>query len=234
MYVTLDHTEDIATNIKTFWFRPERPVQYIAGQYIEMTLPHDGMDDRGQKRFFTLSSSPSEEFLSITTKHAVDRVSTFKQTLFGLALGTKIHLAEPMGDFVLPKDQTLPLVFVVGGIGVTPVRSMVKWLSDTHERRQIRIIYSAHSLDEVAFRELFEDYGAKLDVILSEQTADWSGRTGQLSSELILELASDHQDQLIYISGPEPMVEKLEDQLKAAAFPQDKLVLDFFPGYPPL
>jgi ferredoxin-NADP reductase len=231
MKVTLDHTEDIAENIRTFWFKPERPVRYIAGQFIEMTLPHEGTDKRGQKRWFTLSSSPSEELVSVTTKHAVGQVSTFKQTLFGLEPGAEISLSEPMGDFVLPKDTSIPLVFVAGGIGITPMRSMVKFLIDSDEKRSVQIIYGARTLDEVSFRDLFESYGAKLDIVLSEQSKDWSGRTGVLGAELILELAGNDPNQLIYVSGPEPMVETLENDLKKAGVNKRKLVLDFFPNY---
>lgn len=234
MFVTLDHTEDIAPNIRTFWFKADQPVSYIAGQYIEMTLPHQGADKRGQKRWFTLSSSPSEPLLSVTTKHATDRVSTFKQTLFGLPTDSRVQLSEPMGDFVLPKDNTLPLIYVVGGIGVTPVRSMVKWLTDNHEKRSVHLIYGVRQLEEVVFRELFESYGAKLDIVLSEQMAGWSGRTGHLSSELILELAGDNADQLMYLSGPEPMVKQLEQDLLQKDVKREKLVVDAFPGYPPV
>ena len=57
MQVTLDHVEDIAQNIKTFWFKPEKSLRHVAGQFIELTIPHDNADKRGQKRWFTLSDS---------------------------------------------------------------------------------------------------------------------------------------------------------------------------------
>lgn len=232
MQVKLDHTQDEAQNIKTFWFESQKPVDYIAGQYIEMYLPHDSADMRGQKHWFTLSSSPTEKLISITTKHAVDYVSTFKQALFGLKPGDEIKISAPMGDFVLPKDTSIPLFFVAAGIGATPMRSMVKWLKDTGEKRRIQMIYSARMLDDVAFRDLFETYGVQLDIMLSGQAAQWAGHTGQLSSERILELAGQDPNQLIYVSGPEPLTEKLEAELLAAGVSKDKLVLDSFPGYP--
>ncbi len=190
-----------------------------------MTLPHNNSDNRGQKHWFTLSSSPTENLLAITTKQAPDRSSTFKQVLFSLQAGASINISEPMGDFVLPKDSNIPLVFVAGGIGITPVRSMIKWLSDTKEHRQIRIIYGARSADDLAFLELFENYGAKTDIILT-------GGAGQLTAENVMKLGHVTDNTLVYVSGPEPMVESLETDLKAANVSSEKLVLDFFPGYP--
>lgn len=225
MTITLDHIENIAENIRMFWFKPEHKLDYTAGQYIEMTLPHDSPDDRGLKRWFTLSSSPTEDMLAITTKFAGDTASTFKRKLFSLEPGTEIQISEPMGDFVLPKDTTLPLVFVAGGIGVTPMRSMVKWLTDKSEKRKIHIIYSVTSESQLVFRDLLESYADTFEVFVSTSEKHLHGTT-------ILEMADNNPDQLIFVSGPEPMTEALEAELKDLGVDPSHLVLDFFPGYP--
>ncbi len=204
----------------------------MAGQYIEMYLPHDNPDERGQKHWFTLSSSPTEKLISITTKRAVDQVSTFKQMLFGLKLGAEIKISEPMGDFVLPKDTAIPLVFVAGGMGITPMRSMVKWLTDRDEKRQIQLIYAVRTLEEAAFLDLFEAYDLKPEIILSQPSANWTGLSGHLSSERVLEIAGQNPEQLLYVSGPEPLTERLETELLSAGVAKHKMVLDSFPGYP--
>lgn len=232
MNVTFDHIELIAENIHTFWFKPDRPTTYIAGQYIEMYLPHANPDDRGQKRWFTLSSSPTEELLAITTKHFGDPVSSFKRHLFGLKPGDCLQLSEPMGDFVLPKDSSIPLVFVVGGIGVTPVRSIVKWLLDIGEKRDIHLLYGAKTLKEVCFSDIFTEYSLTPDIILSDPGTSSNGRQGHITADAILEVTGNNPECLIYVSGPEPMTEKLEADLKAKNISGDRLVLDFFPGYP--
>ncbi len=232
MNVSLDHIEPVADHIYTLWLKPETKTTYIAGQYIEMYLPHENSDERGQKRWFTLSSSPTEELLAITTKHFGDPVSTFKQHLFDLKPGDQLKLSEPMGDFVLPKDASIPLVFVVGGIGATPVRSMIKWLVDTGEQRDITLIYGVRKPSEVAFGDVFEAYGLAPEVIVSEPDTSWDGLTGHITAKHILDVADNDPRTLIYVSGPEPLTEKLEADLKTAGVSSDRLVLDFFPGYP--
>lgn len=231
MRVKLDHVEDIAKNIKTFWFKPEQPIRYEAGQFIELYLPHDNPDERGIKHWFTLSSSPTEELLSITTKHAAEKGSTFKETLFNMEPGTSVMMSEPMGDFVLPKDKTVPLVFVAGGIGITPMRSMIKWLHDNKEHRTIHLLYAANNIDEVAFRELFNSYGAPTDIILSEAPKNWQGKTGRLDVATILELAPNVDGKIYYLSGPEPMVESLAKDMAVAGVDSRRIVGDYFPNY---
>lgn len=231
MRAAFHHSEVVAKNIRTFWFEPETPVDYVAGQFIEMHLPHEPSDVRGQKHWFTLSSSPSEQLISVTTKQATDRMSSFKQQLFGLQAGSVVIISEPMGDFVLPKDKTIPLVFVASGIGITPMRSMVKWLLDSGQKRHIHIIYGVRSLQDAVFTSIFEDYQARVTLVVSEPPGSWQGETGRLSGTRIMELAGTNQAQLIYVSGPEPMTERIEAKLLAIGVAAEKLVLDFFPGY---
>ncbi len=231
MHVTLDGTNDEADHIRTFWFKPEQAMHYNAGQYTELTLPHHNPDERGIKHWFTLSSSPTEKRVSITTKLAVDHPSTFKQALWQLPIGTKLHMAEAMGDFVLPKDKTIPLVFVAGGIGVTPFHSMIKYLIDSGEKRDIHLIYAANRLDEVAFRPMLEAYVDKFQMLLGEPPADWRGESGHLSADKILELVGDYKDKRIFLSGPEPMVKQFERDLLAKGLENHQVIVDDFPGY---
>jgi ferredoxin-NADP reductase len=234
MKATLDHIEDTAANIKTFWFKPASPVRYEAGQFTELYLPHENPDDRGIKRWFTISSSPTDPLISITTKFATDRSSTFNQTLLQLKPGTELMFADPMGDFVLPKDKTLPLLFVAGGIGVTPIHSMIKYLSDTREQRDIQLLYAAHHDNELAFKELFENYKLRdLSYVIHRPSPAWKGEVGSLTPERILQAIHGSPDMIIYLSGPEPMVELFDKELKAAGINKHRLVTDFFPGYQP-
>jgi glycine betaine catabolism B len=231
MNVTFDHSEPVAHNIKTFWFKPERKVDYIAGQFTEIYLPHDTPDDRGIRRWFTLSSSPSEELVSITTKFASHDGSSFKRQLAALEPGMELKLADPMGDFVLPKDPSIPLVFVAGGMGITPMRSMIKWLSDTGEQRQIHLVYAVTELDDLAFEPLFRSYDLQFTPIVKHPPEGYGGQTGSLSSDRILELAGNKADSLIYLSGPEPMVETFFKDLQTKGVAAERLVTDYFPGY---
>ena len=232
MNITLHHIDQEASNIKTFWFKPEKPITYTAGQYIELTLRHDNPDDRGEKHWFTLSSVPGHELVSITTKYAGDDASsTFKKALFRLEPGAELQMSEPSGDFVLPKDPSIPLVFVAGGIGLTPFHSMFEWLADTGEKRLITFIYGVRNEEEIIFQQTFERAGIHATIVVGEPSDTWGGERGRLSAELVLGLAKPSERALIYLSGPEPMIEALEKDFKDHGTKAEQLVTDFFPGY---
>lgn len=219
MKVVFDHKKAAAENIYTFHFWPEQPLRYVAGQFIELYLPHQKADDRGIKRWFTLSSSPSEELLSITTKFSPLKSSSFKSTLQNLSPGVKLKMQPPMGDFVLPKDPSIPLLFVAGGIGCTPYRSMIKYLQDTGESRDITLLYAANSDKEIAFKDVFVKLGDNFRPLVGEH----------LTAQKILNQAIDSH--YIYLSGPEPMVEDLDKEIKKAGFDPNHIRTDFFPNY---
>lgn len=233
MHVVLDEIIEETPDIRTFRFKPETPFEYIAGQFIEMYLPHENADERGEKHWFTLSSSPTQDFISITTRFS-ERSSTFKQTLRALKKGDQITISEPMGDFVLPKDPSIPLVFVAGGIGITPFHSILTWLADTEEERSIQFIHAIRTEDDIIFQDTFKAVGVEPIFIVSQPSDEWGGERGTLTGKHILQLTEPLPNALIYVSGPEPMVEDLEKQLHAEKIPKNRIVLDFFPGYEPI
>lgn len=230
MRVTFVRSHPEADNIRTFYFRPEKPAQYTAGQFAEWTLKHPKPDNRGARRWFTISSSPTDGLVTITTKFA-EKPSSFKKALRSLKPGDEILMSDAMGDFVLPKLIQTPLVFVAGGIGLTPFHSILSWLSTTKETRPIKVIYAVNNEDEIIFQETFDALDIHPTIVVSDPSSAWGGERGQLSAELIMSLGEVSQDTLVYVSGPEPMVEQLEKDLKKAGLGKSQFVGDFFPNY---
>lgn len=221
MKATLERVEKTAKNTYTFWFSTPKKFSYIAGQFIELTLPHDKSDDRGERRWFTLSSSPTEPFISISTRFS-QQSSSFKRTLKSLRSGDKVSISQPMGDFVLPKDRSIPIIFITAGIGATPVRSIIKYLADTKEVRDITLICSARSPDLIVFRDLFASYQHKHFELSGER----------LSASKILDIIDKSKPNYYYLSGPEPTVERLQKELINTGVNRNCIFTDFFHNYP--
>ncbi len=217
---------DLTPSITEFWFQPIRPANFIPGQFLEYTLPHPKPDSRGIRRWFTIAASPTEGQILITTKFS-EKSSSFKQALRKMKIGDEITASKVEGDFVLPANQAdsaNKLIFVAGGIGITPYRSMIKYLLDKNEKRDIVLLYGAKTEQDFVFKDIFAEAEAKgwLKPIYV---------TTPLSAELVKEKVPDWHECTIYVSGPEPMVESLEKQLLAISVPDARLKRDYFPGY---
>lgn len=225
----LAHTEHIASNFITLWLKPSRPVSYAPGQSIELYLPHLNPDSRGQSRWLTISSSPTEDLLAVTTK-ITDTPSSFKKALLSSKPGSVLQFTDPMGDFVLPVDKKWPLVFIAGGIGITPFRSMIKFLADQGQQRDITIIYAAKMPKHLIFKGLLDAHSSTKHYIVSNPTADWKGLTGHLTADRILQLKRPSKTTRFYLSGPQSLVESLTDSL-SQAIPAHRIITDYFPGY---
>ena len=231
MKVTLEHVEKQNDNIITFYFRPEIPVKFTAGQFVELTIPHNKSDDRGTRRTFTISSSPKEELLSITTKFADYKGSSYKHAMKKLKPGSELIMSSPMGDFVLPKLIQIPLIFIAGGIGITPFRSIFSWLDDTNEVRSIKFLYSVKSEDDILFQDIFKKTSNHTTIVVSDPSDAWGGERGHLTAQQIVSLESPSEDTLIYIAGPDPMVESLSKDLLKLGIKRSKIVSDYFSNY---
>ena len=122
------------------------------GQYIRLTIPTLNDDvPKGNTRDFTISSSPDEEGIIKIAFRNSD--SEFKKTILKASVGTKIQAQGPLGVFTIPEDSNIPIVFVAGGIGITPVLSMLRFISANNTGHKIQIIYANSSQERAAYIE---------------------------------------------------------------------------------
>ncbi len=230
MRATVTHIEKITPTIYTYWLKPERKVRFDAGQFVEIYVPHSPVDNRGDWREFSLSSSPSEEQLSITTNF-FENGSSYKKVLKDLQPGVELTVKEPMGDFVLPKDPTIPLVFVAAGLGTMPYVSMVKWLTEKKEQRPIQLIHSVSQTSDFFFNAVWRRYDLDFIPIVTRPNSDWQGLTDRLDASKLLALIGPLDNKLIYLAGPQSLIEPMFNSLLAAGIPRSQLLLDYYPGY---
>jgi len=203
-------------NIKTFVFETGGAT-WQAGQYQTYKLPAAGDTKDYNQRFFTIASAPSENEIHISTRVGD---SKFKRTLDALSPGDTIDASGIEGDFTW--DDESSVVFVAGGIGVTPYRSIL--LERHSQGKPLNAILLHFNRDEqIPFKEEFE--------ALKELHPELELRyiTGQpITAATIIERAPESKDRTVYLSGPEPMVDSVGDELKDQGV---NLKQDWFPGY---
>lgn len=233
--LTLPQKINNSADIVSFIFKKPEAFSFEPGQFLQWTLPHQNPDDRGINRYFTISSSPTENLLMFTTRFSKIS-STFKKALQNLQPNQTISINNLEGDFTLPQDQNQPCVFLAGGIGITPFRSMIKYLIDKAEIRPLTLLYAGRSVQDFVFKDLFDEAQSKINLkvvyIISENApANWPGRTGLIDFNVIKEEVPQYLQNLFYISGPKPMVGSFITMLKDNGVDASKIKHDFFPGY---
>lgn len=226
----------VAPEIIDFVFKPSQPLAFTPGQYMEFTLEHPRPDSRGNRRYFTLASSPTEQMLHLGVRF-YEKSSSFKRAMYWLDGRTQIIGAQIAGDFTLPSDSRQKLVFLAGGIGITPFRSMLKYLLDTQQRRDIVLLYANKTTREIVYQDVLSAASTKLGVkllyTLTDTTAiprNWTGLVGRINEQTILREIPDYAERTYYLSGPPEMVRGYEQVLKTLQIKSSQIKKDFFPG----
>lgn len=225
----------VADGVNNFVFTSDESFNFRPGQYLEWTLSHEKPDNRGNRRYFTVASSPTEPEIHLGAKFYPSQ-SSFKKALVAMDIGDEIVASQLAGEFVLPKNQNEKLVFIAGGIGITPFRSMVKYLIDKNEKRDIVLFYSNKNKSEIAYRNIFDEASRSLGIKTVYTLAgggtdpDWKGERGFIDSEMISKNVPDYRERMFYISGPHGMVTTFENMLKNMGVKGSQIKTDFFPG----
>jgi len=205
-------------------------IDYLPGQFLFITLLR-GRGLPAEEHPFTISSSPSRgASLSITPKELGDYTTTLGET----KKGDRAAVMAPFGRFShLLHDESGPLVFIAGGIGITPFISMLRFMEDSQNRPEVRLIYCSRDEGGIAFRrdiQAMEENGAWLRTthVLSRPEPSWTGETGRLSRELLDRLLSEPASSRHFICGPPPMMNAAVSILKGMGVPEDRIHTERF------
>ena len=213
-----------AQDVYSFFFQSEKPLKWQAGQYLHYELPHPNADKRGIGRWFTISAAPFEKHITLTTRFDSKPGSTFKKALLLLEPGAVVETGEPRGDFVYEPDASR-LIFIAGGIGITPYRSMLLQLDHEDNRLNIDLLWVNRD-NSFVFNEEMEGLAKKhpefnLKKFIGDKRISRDDFKPYLADESIL----------FYLSGPKPMVETYQQQLLELNVDLPRIKLDYFPGY---
>lgn len=237
LLLALSEKRQIAADMYEFVFTSKGNFAYRPGEYMEWTLPHENVDFRGNRRYFTIASSPTENTIRLGVK-ILPGGSSFKKKLVSLNEKATILAGQLAGDFTLPKDVNRKLVFLAGGIGITPFRSMVKYLLDTKKKRDIVMLYSNKTADEIVYKDVFDQAEKQLAIKTIYTLTDtkhlpkeWKGEKGRVDAGMIQRYIPDYKQRMYYISGPHPMVTAYEDILKNLGISSSHIIIDYFPGF---
>lgn len=223
----------------TMLFQFEKPpgFTYKAGQFADYTLVNPAeTDDEGNIRGFTLASAPYESTLMCATRM---RDTAFKRDLKNMPIGTELELDAPYGSFTLHNNVARPAVFLTGGIGITPARSIALQAAHDHTDHKIFVFYSNKRPEDAAFLDELSrlaDTDANLTVVATMTEPDksgqvWTGETGFIAKDLLTKYISDLSVPIYYLCGPAAMVATMRNLLNDAGVDDDDIRTEEFTGY---
>jgi ferredoxin-NADP reductase len=214
-------------------FQPDRPVRFLPGQYMELTIPHRRADFRGSRRYFSISSAPTDDGPITFAITLPTKSSSFKKALLDLEPGASVHGTGVGGDFALPTDVNEPLLLVAGGIGITPFASQLAHATARGEKRDVVVAYATSNAGPLPYASQLAASGAR--VVLygprpDELPVGWTyGGEGRITGERLAEAIPDVAQRRAFVSGPPALVNDLRRALRSQG--ARRVHSDYFSGY---
>ncbi|MGB4778411.1 flavodoxin reductase [Microbacterium sp.] len=221
----------LTPTVRELAFRAERRFGFVAGQYLELEVPHPHPDARGTRREFSIVSAP-EELPEVRIALREGSQSSYKKALALVEPGQSLSVTGVWGDFVLPARLSAPVLMVAAGIGVTPFVSQLRHLRLSGEHRDVVFVYVASDADELAFRDDLERAGILVIVFTRNEPATlpphWRWANGvRLDADGLVQVVPDIGARHAYISGPPALIADLAPALERAR----SITTDAFSGY---
>jgi ferredoxin-NADP reductase len=235
--VTLKDRKQVAQDTMAFWFDVAGAgYAFKAGQNAAFTLfdPPE-TDGAGNIRTLSLASSPNSPTSLMVAMRM--RKSAFKNSLKILPLGAKLAVSSPMGSFTLHRDGSRPAVFLAGGIGITPVLSILAHATKRGLPHRIYLFYSNHDAEKAALLgelQMCQKANANFTFIPTVTTpngASWPYERGRIDSEMLARHLTETQGPVYHVCGPGEMVAALQKVLAKLGVDEDSIRTEEFGGY---
>jgi len=233
---TLIGRAEVAEGTIAFQFEKPNDFVFKAGQYIDLTLfgSQRGLQN-GLTHTFSIASSPCDERLLVTTRM---RNTVFKRTLSVLPIGSPARIEGPMGSFSLHNNTAKPAVFLAGGIGIAPFLSMLSYATGEKLRHSMVLFYANRHLEDAAFIHSLwnlECANPRFRFVpiltrMANNNGSWKGKTGHISSEMLVARVGSLAGPIYYIAGPPTMVAATRRTLSEVGVDEDDIRTEEFAG----
>jgi ferredoxin-NADP reductase len=235
--MTLVGRQRIARDTMSFWFDANGAnFEFRAGQHADFVLTDPCMGSAGDNsRTFSLAGAPHDKGPIMIAMRM--RKTDFKVALMTAALGTKFVVSRPMGSFTLHRDITRPAVFLAGGIGITPIRSILQQATQERLPHKLYLFYSNREAEDVAFLEEFESMTAQnpnfilIPTVTGHRTLTWPYEKGHITREMLRRYLLGLKGPVYYMAGPSGMVTAMTDLLHSSGVSDDDLKTEEFGDY---
>jgi ferredoxin-NADP reductase len=220
--------------VKSFRFRTREGLDFKPGQFFLVVLKIGGKE---RTKHFSFSNSPTEKEYVEFTKRITE--SPFSEALDKLRIGDRARLKMPYGTFIF-EGEYKKIAFLSGGIGITPIRSICKFVTDKKLATDMVLLYGNNKEEDIIFREDLDNmqaFNRNIRIVYTLTSPDidkgtWPGRIGYINDKMIEKEIQDYDERVFYICGPPKMVENLTNILKDKLnLQKNKIKIENFTGY---
>jgi ferredoxin-NADP reductase len=235
--MTLVDRQLIAADTMAFWFEPnDGYFEFRAGQHVDLVFAHPRQGSENDNfRTFSLASSPQGKKSIMVAMRM--RKTIFKTALQAAALGTRFVASRPRGSFTLHKDATRPAVFLAGGIGIAPIRSILQHAAQERLEHKLYLFYSNRNANDAAFMEELESLGGQnhnfifVPTVTGHRTMAWPYEKGHINHEMLKRYLVGLKGPVYYIAGPSAMVTAMTSLLNSSGVSEDDMKTEEFGDY---
>ncbi len=227
--IKLKNKKNIARNTESFTFHKPEGFSFEAGQFATVRIPSvaEKGNPAGAVHALSFASAPSDEDVVFAWRKSE---SDFKKAADALNIGECIEMIAPAGHATVPGQGKI--IFLVGGIGITPVRSILRQAQKEEKKRDFVLFYSNRTPDDAPFFEEFVRYEesgvCRIVLTMTEADASWSGERGFISADMVQKYTDGCKDAIYYIVGTGGFVSAMENVVRELGVTKEKIICDNF------
>ena len=216
--------------VESFRFLPETKIDFVPGQFLQLILDPA---DKEMNKYLSFSSSPAREHIEVSKRLSE---SKFSQGLKRLGIGSRVSLNAPLGTCVF-KEEYQKIGFLIGGIGITPVISIIEHIVEKKLNTDVCLVYSNRTEEEIAFKQELDAWrnlnpNLKVSYLVTDcQPKDSACIFGRVDAALIKSRICDIEQRIVFIFGPPKMVEALQGVSLEAGARKENIKTENFIGY---
>lgn len=228
--ITLKQKEEIAENTWMFYFEKPKDFIFEAGQYVFLEILQNRFkDERPNLRAFSIASAPYENDLVFIMRKST---SAFKHNIISMELGEEIKLKGPIGHFTLNKNIKKEIVFLVAGVGITPVRSILRQESFLNSSRKMTLFYSNRNIKSAALYNDMENLPSLNNYqcinMMTQDCSGWSGECRRINADVLNKYLDDVKNPVYYIVGLKVFIDAMKSMLISLGVEEKDIVFDNF------
>ncbi|MBU1113034.1 MAG: FAD-dependent oxidoreductase [Candidatus Omnitrophica bacterium] len=221
-------------DVESFRFLPGEKFNFSPGQFTQLIFDTEDLSNKELNKYLSFSSAPAKNYFELT-KRLSD--SKFSQKLNSLKPGDPVLFSGPLGNCTF-KEEYKKIGFLIGGIGITPIISIIEYISEKKLDTDVKLFYSNRTENDIAFKKELDSWAKanksiEINYLVTDRQSKESGKCifGKIDKDLLLDKVKDKQERIFYLIGPPKMVTAMKEVCLEIGCSQDKLKIENFIGY---